>query len=280
MDLQAQIIAQRWSAEDGQAEKADVTDARSVRQSIKDRALDIGQFWMADYVGLVEEFARSVGLQRDDSVFGQGGPLFPSRYQDGTRNKEASVVVREVASVLERSEKEGLYVAAAAFRGMQGIWTILRKIDSKHSAMPSGSFKGTAHFHPRKPTDTTYSAEYLYVEQGTLTMDNGMSFPATRRYVYRYNEHIDTITAWFADEDGLTTSNLFNTWEFYSPDDTYHGWLAQGHHWCTPDTYKSNCEFRFRGASLETFGITYNVTGPKKDYSHESWYSRPVLGSA
>lgn len=109
-------------------------------------------------------------------------------------------------------------------------------------------------------------------------MDNGMTFPASRRYVYRYNEDTDTITAWFAEEDGLTVGNLFNTWEFYAPSDTYHGWLAKGSHWCSPDTYKSNCEFRFRGASLDTFGITYDVSGPKKDYSHESWYSRPKLG--
>ncbi|KAF1973991.1 hypothetical protein BU23DRAFT_462758 [Bimuria novae-zelandiae CBS 107.79] len=283
MDLQSKLIAQRWGPEGtlpDELKKLDITDARSVRQTIKDRKLDVPQFWMADYVGLIEEFARDAGLQRDDATLGKGGPLFPSRYREKIEDGgDAAVVVGEVADVLQRSEKESLYVAAAAFRGMQGTWTLHRKIDSRHPSMPSGSFKGTAHFHPRNPTDPIYSAEYLYTEDGTLTMTNGMAFPATRRYVYRYSELDDTITAWFAEEDGVTVGNFFNKWDFYAPSDLEHGWLAKGSHWCSPDTYKSNCEFRFRGAGLETFGITYDVSGPKKDYSHESWYSRQIPGT-
>lgn len=273
MDVQARSIAETWGAESAGA--LDSTAARSVRQAIKERALDVPQFWMADYVGLLEEFARNVGLQRDNSVLGEGGPLFPARYQDMTTNSDASSVIQEVVDTLKKSANDSHLVAAAAFRGMQGTWILQRKIDSRHSSMPGGSFIGTAHFHPRSPTDALYSAEYLYTEEGTLTMDNGMSFPATRRYVYRYDEKTDTVTAWFTEDDGLTVSNLFNTWEFFAPDDTYHGWLAKGSHWCSPDTYKNSCEFRFRGASLEAFGITYDVSGPKKDYSHESWYKRP-----
>lgn len=279
MDLQAKTIAQRWEREansSAELEKLDTNDSRLIRQAIKDKQLEVPQFWMADYLGFVEEFARSVGLQRDDSSFIQGGPLFPARYQDPSGNtEEAAVTVREVAEILQNSEK-GLYVAAAAFRAMQGTWKLQRKIESRHAAMPNGLFEGTAHFHPRVPTDSIYSAEYLYTEEGTLKMDNGMSFPATRRYVYRYQERDDTITAWFAEDDGLTVGNFFNKWEFYAPSDVEHGWQCRGHHLCTPDTYKSNCEFRFRGASLEMFGITYDVTGPKKDYTHESWYSRQV----
>lgn len=284
MNMQAQLIAQHWSpdaAASDQSPKLDTSDARSVRQAIKDKKPSVPQFWMADYVGLSEELSRAAGLQRDNTVLGEGGPLFPSRYLDTTETEtDATKVIQDVADTLQRSEKDALFVAAAAFRAMQGTWKLQRKIDSRHPSMPSGLFEGTAHFHPRSPTDTIYSAEYLYTEEGTLTMNNGMSFPATRRYVYRYKERDDTITAWFVEEDGLTVGNFFNKWEFHAPDDVEKGWLCKGHHFCTPDTYKSDCEFRFRGANLETFGITYNVTGPKKDYSHESWYSRQVPGSA
>lgn len=278
MDVQAKMIAQRWEHNTLDITTSDALDASaalSVRQAIKERQLDVPQFWMADYVGLMEEFARGVGLRRDDSILGEGGPLFPARYRDETiAGSDAALVIREVADVLQRSEQEGLYAAAAAFRGMQGTWKLHRKVGSRLPSMPNGLFEGTAHFHPRNPTDPTYSAEYLYTEDGTLTMDNGMTFPATRRYAYRYQEKSDTISAWFMDGDGLTVGDFFNTLEFYRPLDVEHGWMAKGHHWCSPDTYKSNCEFRFRGASLETFGITYEVSGPKKDYSHESWYSR------
>ncbi|KAL5416090.1 hypothetical protein PMIN03_002336 [Paraphaeosphaeria minitans] len=278
MSMQAKIVAQRWDYETSPNTSTEVLDtsaALSVRQAIKERRLDVPQFWMADYVGFVEEFARSAGLQRDDSTLGEGGPLFPSRFRDETEGgSDAALVICEVADILRRSEKEGLYAAAAAFRGMQGTWKVHRKVGSRLPSMPNGLFEGTAYFHPRNPTETIYSAEYLYIEDGTLTMDNGMKFPATRRYAYRYQEKNDTITAWFVEEDGLTVGDFFNKLEFYQPSNVEHGWMAKGHHWCNPDTYKSNCEFRFRGASLETFGITYEVSGPKKDYSHESWYSR------
>ncbi|KAJ4344762.1 uncharacterized protein N0V89_012506 [Didymosphaeria variabile] len=284
MSMQAKIIAQRWdhkTSPNTAFDTLDTSDALSVRQAIKDGKLDVPQFWMADYVGLMEEFAQRVGLQRDDSALGAGGPLFPARYQDEAEERtEAAAAVCEVAEVLQRSEKEGLFVAAAAFRGMQGTWTLRRKVGSRLPSMPNGVFEGTAHFNPRTPTDTIYSAEYLYIEDGTLTMSNGMKFPATRRYVYRYEESNDTVTAWFVDGDGLTVGDFFTRLEFYRPTDVEHGWMAKGRHWCSPDTYKSSCEFRFRGASLETFGITYEVTGPKKDYSHESWYSRPTPGLA
>lgn len=233
---------------------------------------------MADYVGIVEEFAREAGVERMDQAFdGQKGPAFPSRYQGIKTDKEADTVVQEVADLLKASDNDAKYVAAAVFRAMQGVWSLHRNIATRNTT-PGGVLTGTAHFHPRTPTSPAYAAEYLYIEEGVFKMDNGFSFPATRRYVYRYNETTDKITAWFADEDGESTGAFFNTWDFYPPADDCHGWMAKGHHWCDPDTYKSGCEFRFRGANLQKFAITYEVAGPKKDYSHESWYERPTIG--
>lgn len=284
MEMQARIVAQAWDAtSDPKASTHDTNVAQSaaVREAVKQGAPEVPQFWMADYVGLIDEFARVSGVKRHDLDFDarQNGPAFPARYCATKDDSESLSVIREVADTLRASEHSARFVAAAAFRAMQGGWTLQRKIDSRHAAMPGGTFAGSAHFHPRNPTADGFSAEYLYIEQGTLTMDNGLSFAASRRYVYRYKESTDTITAWFVEEDGLTTSTLFNTWEFYAPEDTYHGWFAKGHHWCSPDTYKNNCEFRFRGVNLDTFGITYEVSGPKKDYSHESWYHRPSPAS-
>jgi hypothetical protein len=230
---------------------------------------------MADYVGLMEEIAREVGLGRTDAVFGgQKGPIFPSRYPSVSTADDADTVVQEVVGLIEASDTDARFVAAAVFRAMQGIWSLHRNIASRNTT-PGGVLTGLAHFHPRVPTDPAYSAEYLYIEQGTFKMDTGFSFPATRRYVYRYNETTDKITAWFAGEDGESTGAFFNSWDFHHPADESQGWKAKGHHWCDPDTYKSGCEFRFRGSSLQTFCITYKVAGPNKDYSHESWYERP-----
>ncbi|CAO2648764.1 Nn.00g097130.m01.CDS01 [Neocucurbitaria sp. VM-36] len=282
MEMQARIIAEAWSkheSADGHLLEQQMLhheEAETMRQALRGRSLQVPQFWMMDYLGLVEEFSRSIDVIRDDSAFGgQSGPAFASRYHGKSTDSEAVMVIKEVADLIKASKEASRLVAPAVFRAMQGIWTLNRKINSRNATSPGGTFSGTAHFHPRTPTSSNYSAEYLYIEEGTFKMDTGYSFPATRRYIYRYNEKSDKISAWFVDEDGESVGALFNTWDFYEPGDAYHGWMAKGHHWCDPDTYKNTCEFRFRGASLQTFGITYQVEGPKKDYNHESWYERP-----
>lgn len=282
MEAQAQLVAQTWAsgtrATTIESDFFSPSEQVALRVDIKMRNLDVPQFWMSDYVGLVEEISREAGIERNDHGFqGQSGPAFPARYAGpGCDKEEAKKVLEEVRNVLKDSKEKGRFAAAATFRGMQGTWTLERKIDSRLASMPGGTYKGTAQFHPRVPTNPTYSAEYLYTEEGILKMDNGYTFPATRRYVYRYNETTDAITAWFTADDGESVGNFFNKWEFQKPQDDEHGWIAKGSHWCSPDTYKNSCEFRFRGASLETFGITYEATGPNKDYTHESWYRRPV----
>lgn len=282
MEMQARFIADSWfkSTPDPmnptQASMKQLETTQQMRHELQfNGSLQVPQFWMADYIGIVEEIARDVGVSRVDAAFGgQRGPAFPSRYQGNDTAKEAGVVVQEVASVLAASQNDAKFVAAAVFRAMQGIWTLHRNIATRNTT-PGGVLTGKAQFHPRVPTDPAYAAEYLYIEEGVFKMDNGFSFPATRRYVYRYNETTDKITSWFADEDGESTGAFFNAWDFYRSTDKNDGWKAKGHHWCDPDTYKSGCEFKFCGASLQTFGITYEVAGPKKDYSHESCYERP-----
>ncbi|KAI0586917.1 Pyr-redox-3 multi-domain protein [Pyrenophora tritici-repentis] len=283
MELQAQFLAQTWAKLEStkaiglpDREIYRTNSTKDMRVAMKENPLQIPQFWMADYVGLMEEFARETKVTRADSAFnGQTGPAFPSRYQGDDASPEAKEVVKEVTDVIKASNEEALFVAAAVFTGMQGIWNLTRKIESRTNT-PGGTFNGTAHFHPREPTSPAYyTAEYLYVEEGTFTMDTGLSFPATRRYAYRYNEATDKITAWFVDEDNESVSTLFNTWNFFTPEDKTSGWMAKGHHWCDPDTYRNTCEFKFRGAKIDKFMIRYQVAGPKKDYSHESWYERP-----
>jgi hypothetical protein len=284
MELQARFIVDTWAKEDqGESirsredEVFQHHEAEEIRKALAARSLHVPQFWMADYVGLVEEFARRTGVTRSDSALGVGnGPAFASRYIAGGANEEATSVIQDVTDIIQASLSHAKFVAAAVFRGMQGIWTLERKIDTRRLGSPGGTLIGTAHFHPRVPTDPIYAAEYLYIEEGTFTMDNGLSFPATRRYIYRYNEVTDKITAWFADEDGKSVATIFNTWQFEAPQTPRIGWVAKGHHWCDPDTYKNTCEFIFKGAALRRFDITYEVEGPNKDYSHRSWCVRPV----
>lgn len=283
MEQQARLIAETWTAE-AQTNTAPSysdkiyqrDDAENMRAAIKAKSMQVPQFWQADYVGLVEEFARHNGVNRNDTSFSAGaGPAISARYCSDSTNDEATSVIDEVAELIKASQTSSKFVAAAIFRGMQGIWTLSRKIASRNASMSGGTFQGTAHFHPRFPTDATYSAEYLYIEEGTLILDNEASFPASRRYIYRYNEVTDKISAWFTDEDGESVGALFNTWVFEKPSGENKGWVAKGEHWCEPDNYINLCEFRFRGAALDVFNIKYEVEGPNKGYSHQSRYVRP-----
>ncbi|KAF2003520.1 hypothetical protein P154DRAFT_543874 [Amniculicola lignicola CBS 123094] len=280
MEMQAQLIAKQWNPSTPEPRLPpallDTSDSRAIRNALKTHATGVPQFWMMDYVGMVEEFSRSTGVDRlADETFGTSNPLFPARYALPYRSDDTSITLSSVLDTLHASTSSTRFVAAAAFRGMQGLWTLRRKIDSRSSASPGGTLKGTAHFHPRAPTDETFTAEYLYIEEGTFRLDSGFEFPATRRYVYRYSEVEDKISAWFVCEDGVTVERFFNRMDFQEKEK---GWIAIGLHWCDPDTYQSRSEFRFRGAAVQSFGITYEVKGPRKDYTMESWYERPEGG--
>ena len=275
MEMQARMVAERW-VDRSEDKRDDYSVPMAIRDGIKNRDLSIPQFWMADYVGLVEEFSRDAGCRRNDGCFdGQTGPLFPARYTgQGSDLNGAEQQVREVRDLLDAAQNEGRCVAAAAFRAMQGQWKLHRKITSRNTSAPGGILEGTAHFHPREPTAPGFSGEYLYIEEGMFMMDNGYAFSAKRRYIYRYGEAKDAITAWFVQEDGESAEKFFNQLVFERPTSEDRGWIAKGSHWCDPDQYNSSCEFRFRGCDLEELGITYEVKGPNKDYTHESWYRR------
>ncbi|KAF2831870.1 hypothetical protein CC86DRAFT_82469 [Ophiobolus disseminans] len=282
MEMQARLVADTWS--ENSTRKRDEyhhhqIEAEQMRIAIRTKSLQVPQFWMMDYVGIIEEFARLTNTTRNDSSFGgQTGPAFPSRYtRSSTKDESAAAAFKEVTDIIQAPPHSAQFVAPAVFRGLQGSWLLSRRIASRTST-PGGTFSGTAHFHPRTPAAPSYAAEYLYIEEGTFAMDTGLCFPASRRYIYRYNETSDKITSWFAAEDNESTGALFNTWDIYHPsvEGFEGGWRARGLHWCDPDTYKNDCEFTFRGAALERFGITFEVSGPSKDYSHKSWFERPV----
>ncbi|KAF1914840.1 hypothetical protein BDU57DRAFT_305818 [Ampelomyces quisqualis] len=282
MEMQARLIAETWTqgehnSPDLQAKIFRSEDAEEMRRALKTNPLQVPQFWMGDYVGLVEELSRHTHAERNDLRLGyRKGPAFPSRYANGqTGSGDSLRVIDEVADIIQASSSKARFVAAAVFRGLQGVWSIHRKIKVHTLASPGGTFLGTAHFHARVPTAPQYDGEYLYIEQGNFTMDSSVSAPVTRRYVYRYNEAADVITVWFTNQDGGSTGALFNTWTFEAPPSCHSGWLAKGYHWCAPDIYRNSCEFKFDGSALETFGITYQVKGPKKDYRHQSTYVRP-----
>jgi hypothetical protein len=283
MELQSRLLVETWASEElnhnyqnrtGSIFKSD--DAAAMREALDKNPLAVPQFWMGDYVGLLEELSRGTGSTRDDASLGHGkGPAFPSRYFSGHKSAEASAVVNEVAEILEASSSKAKFVPAAVFRGLQGVWSLQRTIEVHGLPSAGGSFVGIAYFHPRIPTSGAYISEYLYVEEGTFTNRSGVSAPISRRYVYRYDEPNDTIATWLTAKDGKTAAAQCMSWSFEAPPSVYTGWVANGGHRCARDFYKENGQFTFDGAYLERFILTTSVDGPSKKYVHVSLYVRP-----
>ncbi|KAF1984498.1 hypothetical protein K402DRAFT_395521 [Aulographum hederae CBS 113979] len=282
MEMQARYLARKWSAQSGvnvaQNFESEHERLRNLRQAIALRASDVPQYVMSDYPGLIEGFAQELGITRDDlGGCKRRGPPTAARYStDEDDRRQSQDVCREIDQVLDSAESSRKFVSAAAFRALQGHWRVRRQLHSFLAGFPSGTFEGTADFLPRRPTDLEAAAEYLYVEDGTLTTEAGLTLRANKRYAYRYSEAADLISAWFVKEDGKSVDYLFNEIQFRArPKGHSGGWLAKGSsHLCEPDMYETDYEFKFRGAALDSFDIKYVVKGPRKDYISTTTFQR------
>lgn len=170
------------------------------------------------------------------------------------------------------------------FTALEGRWKLVRHLKSVISTYPSGILEGTAVFEKRSPTDPMYDAEYLYIEHGILTTEQGGSLTASRRYVYRYEKDSDKISTWFVKpEDGSAVDYLFHNLNFKSLSgassklnergniDTL---TAMGHHPCVDDNYQADYSFQFKGFTLDGWNLKYTVKGPKKNYVADAGYVR------
>ncbi|KAI8936083.1 hypothetical protein NX059_007582 [Plenodomus lindquistii] len=294
MEMQARYIADIWARGATLLDNLDKSPKSGsfsgdvvgeMREAMKDEcALQVPQFWMSDYVGFVEQFAREVGIARNDQGFGhQLGPAFPARYcSSKTADLDGDAVVQEVLALSHEDKDDVKYVAPAVFRGLQGLWNFSRKIEPYIASSPRCTYTGTAHFHPRSPADPSADAEYLYEEDSTFESDQGHSFGVTRSYVYTYYDKWERIIQNFVVKDGETFNTPSHTWKFHAPgsSDGEHGWMAShSHHECEPQTYYTvHNEFRFMGANIKSFCLKYEVKGPSQHYIHETWYERPKAG--
>lgn len=284
MEAQAREIAWRWSASStGEPTPLAYEEPNmyELRKAILESRSDVPQFWMRDYLSIVDSLAGRHGIKRDDSGFGErAGPITAARYTTTDDDvAQARLTISDLQDVLQDQVKKDRFVAAAIFRGLQGSWDIVRKLESFLPGFPSGTLQGSAQFAPRFPTDGHYSTEHLYIERGTLTTNAGLTLNANKRYAYRYSESRDQISVWFVKEDGKTIDYLFHAIELSPRSDRScnDGWRATGSHWCDPDQYECSYAFKFKGASMFEFTVKFIVKGPNKDYVSETRFTRPKI---
>lgn len=311
MEMQARLLTTLWTAGGPSspslppslkdALSADISIERSISLRTDCRA---SQFPMGDYLWLMQEFSSALGLEMSPPLgkmptvppAGQEMNIVtPARYPAKSLTEFQQAEVTKSLQQTEATVWAGLssakFVAKAVFRSLLGEWKLERKLVSKLPSHPSGHFSGTARFLLREGTrdgresvfdavgeDGDYGLEYLYIEEGDFIADNGLTFRATRRYVWRYDEKKDRLSVWFAKTDDPKRADyLFHEVNFLAPKEDEadgKGWEATAGHLCVDDFYDVKYQFHFEAVHLRDWRLSYTVKGPKKDYSIDGVYKR------
>lgn len=186
MEMQARFLGKLW-ANDERAAKT-LAEDDTLENVLKLRKSDrLAQFPMGDYAYLMESFSDSLGIQRLEEKPGRSGIVLTQRYLPQNASelslKQRDAGYAAIHQEFQHSRNEAKFIARAVFRALQGIWKVERTLISQTPAHPTGTFSGSASFHPRDPSDNEarYDMEYLYNESGEFKIQNGPTFPASRR---------------------------------------------------------------------------------------------------
>lgn len=287
IEMQARYTTQRWISQ-GEPQTNQYEDPDrllDLRKTMQDRGLDVPQYWFGDYAGYMEEMTAYLKLERNDGAFktDRDGCPSPARYLSTDSDKAvADAIMQDLHQTWQDCHEHGRFVARATFRALQGNWKIRRTINSALSSFPSGTLEGEASFHPRSPTadssGMSFDLEYLYIESGVLSLSNGASMTAKRRYVYRYSEQRDELSVWFVKPDSdLEVDYLFHNLAFVPPSEAQKqgACVAKADHLCVEDMYTTEYRLPMSGISLHKFETIHTVRGPSKDYISTTQYSRP-----
>ena len=135
---------------------------------------------------------------------------------------------------------------------LMGSWILSRSIDNGCSMI------GTAAISRRG------GSRYDYREAGCLTLADGQTLEAERRYIFAVED--DGFTVLFAE----SAARLFHriVLERIGPNV-----IGRGIHTCGDDRYDSRYEFRANGS----FIIAHTVSGPRKSYAMETRYVRALI---
>ena len=155
MEMQARFLGSEWAKEDHELNIPDDqrTSVRILRQP--DSMFRRSQFPMGDYVGLMESFARDLGIDRmafsDES---RSGPAIPARYpfgqtfSPGTSIQESRSTVDGLKEVFVNDCGQQMATSMAIFRALHGNWKFMRT-DQTNGDQESG----VVEFSPQYPSN-------------------------------------------------------------------------------------------------------------------------------
>ncbi|KAH8146434.1 uncharacterized protein LAJ45_09627 [Morchella importuna] len=252
IEMQGRWLAALFSGEVSWPSTEDMTTAITDLAAARTKRIDSAETtfrpqWAApDYIGVVNDIRERLSIPSAPSATSFfPNTMIPAHFAPASSHAEATKALSDLQSLLVPPTPITKFTAAAVFRGLQGHWSLSRRITSRNSAFPSGTFTGTADFRPREatftsllqhtptgPTCTTANlthtplpktpggecVEYLYNETGTFLTDTGFTMTGARSYIYRYHPDTDTITVWFVKTDGSgAVDYFFHALEFLPP---------------------------------------------------------------
>ena len=140
-----------------------------------------------------------------------------------------------------------------------GSWSLTRSVSD------GSRLVGQAAFERLTPESLDYH------EQGILTLANGESFEAFRRYVFQ--ETASGFSVWFAESPLRLFHEIVLQPEdskeiVLQPEDS--GWRGEAEHLCGADLYRS----RYHFTGPDSFSIEHRVDGPRKGYTMVTHYNR------
>lgn len=213
MEMQARFLGSEWAKEDHELDIVDDqrTSVRILRQP--DSMSRRSQFPMGDYVGLMESFARDLGIDRMAlSNEGRSGPAVPALYPFGqTCSPESSIqesrlTVDGLKQVFANDCGQQVATSMAIFRALHGKWKFTRT-----NQTIGDQESGILEFSPRYPSNGA-AREYLCHE---YSPGEEPSSHTSNRPIFRFSDADETagIHIW---PDGLSSSQSAHKLEITS----------------------------------------------------------------
>jgi hypothetical protein len=171
MEMQARSLGEMWfrAGQGMRPSDEELAQKEQERQKVRElRAADPrfnrAQFPMGDYVGLMESFARDLGIERTPlaDLGERRGPVVPARYLGrGDASSQADLALSALRGTLSPEGGCSVGVAAAVFRALHGTWKFSRTHTSDDTRdVQTGEFT----LYPRSPSgdcDKEYVGEQV-----------------------------------------------------------------------------------------------------------------------
>lgn len=225
----------------------------------------------SDYVGLMEQAARELGLERIDGEWrNTEGAVCPARFveKDATLEErtESLQTMKQLIKLQRSIDEPNPLVSRAVFAALLGKWCKERGDRTGKDKAGRGEF----HFRPRYPTDSAYDYEYLVFESCSA---------GVQWMVFRYVEDEDHITVWKTKAGNHSAAGILAArLEFVSASsqngrpDFVQARMARG---AAKDDggvrYTANFGFQFSGTVLTSFKVE-NLSREGQPVDHVAWF--------